>query len=166
MPYGEHYVEGKGKKALKPNITYKTPEGYKYTTDSKARIQSVEGVLKKGVAKRNKKAQVKVGKGEGRRDGTEGLGKNDGGHLIASIFMGSGDIDNLVPMNSNLNRGRWKTMENSWARALEKDKNAKIEVNIIADYGEDTQRPTAFFVSYRINDGDWVDDFYENERSQ
>lgn len=27
-------------------------------------------------------------------------------------------------------------------------------------------RPTAFFVSYRINDGDWVDDFYENERSQ
>ena len=80
--------------------------------------------------------------------------------------MGSGDIDNLVPMNSNLNRGRWKTTENSWARALEKDKNAKIEVNIIADYGEDTQRPTAFFVSYRINDGDWVDDFYENERSQ
>ena len=56
MPYGEHYVEGKGKKTLKPNITYKTPEGYKYTTDSKARIQSVEGVLKKGVAKRNKKA--------------------------------------------------------------------------------------------------------------
>ena len=101
--------------------------------------------MKKGVAKRNKKAQVEVGKGEGRRDGTEGLGKNDGGHLIASIFMGSGDIDNLVPMNSNLNRGRWKTMENSWARALEKDKNAKIEVNIIADYGEDTQRPTAFF---------------------
>lgn len=96
----------------------------------------------------------------------EGLGKDDGGHLIASIFMGSGDIDNLVPMNSDLNRGRWKTMENSWARALEKDINAKIEVNIIADYGEDTQRPTVFFVSYRINDGDWVDDFYENERSQ
>ena len=56
VPYGEHYVEGKGKKALKPNIMYTTPEGYKYTTDSKGRICNVEGVLQKGVAKRNEYA--------------------------------------------------------------------------------------------------------------
>lgn len=33
---------------------------------------------------------------------------DDGGHLIASIFNGSGNLDNLVPMDSNLNRGAWK----------------------------------------------------------
>lgn len=33
------------------------------------------------------------------------LHDDEGGHLIASIFKGSGDLDNLVPMNSNLNKG-------------------------------------------------------------
>ena len=164
VPYGEHYVEGKGKKALKPNIMYTTPEGYKYTTDSKGRICNVEGVLQKGVAKRNKKAQVEVGKGDERRDGTEGLGKDDGGHLIASIFMGSGDIDNLVPMNSNLNRGQWKAMENAWASTLEKDKTARIQVKIKPIYEDDTSRPTKFDVKYRINNGKWIKEPFENER--
>ena len=35
---------------------YTTPEGYKYTTDYKGRICNVEGVLQKGVAKRNEYA--------------------------------------------------------------------------------------------------------------
>ena len=29
------------------------------------------------------------------------LSGDDGGHLIAAIFEGSGDIDNLVPMRSS-----------------------------------------------------------------
>ena len=144
VPYGEHYVEGKGKKSLKPNIMYTTPEGYKYTTDSKGRICNVEGVLQKGVAKRNEYAQQNVGKGDGRRDGTEGLGKDDGGHLIASIFKGSGNIDNLVPMNSNLNRGEWKKMENAWANAVyNKDGiGRKVEVKITPIYMDSSQCPT------------------------
>ncbi|WP_328517387.1 DNA/RNA non-specific endonuclease [Virgibacillus pantothenticus] len=30
------------------------------------------------------------------------LPDDEGGHLIARIFKGSGDLDNLVPMNGNL----------------------------------------------------------------
>ena len=161
VPYGEHYVEGKGKKALKLNIMYTTSEGYKYTTDSKGRICSAEGVLQDGVAKRNEYAQQNVGKGDGRRDGTEGLGKDDDGHLIASIFKGSGDIDNLVPMNSNLNRGAWRKMEKSWADAIAD--GTEVEVNIIAVYREDTQRPTDFIVKYRIDKGRWKHLTYKNE---
>ncbi|WP_419893811.1 DNA/RNA non-specific endonuclease [Oceanobacillus kimchii] len=29
-------------------------------------------------------------------------------HLIANIFKGSGDLDNLVPMNAALNRREYK----------------------------------------------------------
>lgn len=32
----------------------------------------------------------------------EYLPDDEGGHLIARIFKGSGDLDNLVPMNGNL----------------------------------------------------------------
>lgn len=126
----------------------------------------MEGVLQKGVAKRNEYAQQNVGKGDGRRDGTEGLGKDDGGHLIASIFMGSGDIDNLVPMDSNLNRGAWRSMEKLWQDTLSESDDNKVEVNIEAIYEDDTKRPTKFEVFYRINNGKWVKETYPNERSE
>lgn len=102
---------------------YTTPEGYKYTTDSKGRICSAEGVLQDGVAKRNEYAQQNVGKGDGRR------GVSD----------------------SNLNRGAWKSMENEWAKALSNDKTGKLEIKVkIKPIYEDlTQRPTEFVVKYK-----------------
>lgn len=58
--------------------------------------------------------------------------KDEGGHLIATIFKGSGDIDNLVPMNGNLNKGEWKKLENDWADAL--DDGEKVQVKIVPLY--------------------------------
>ncbi|MBM7585888.1 DNA/RNA endonuclease G (NUC1) [Bacillus pakistanensis] len=34
----------------------------------------------------------------------------------ASIFKGSGNLDNLVPMNGNLNKGEWKKLEKYMGR--------------------------------------------------
>ncbi|WP_164484505.1 DNA/RNA non-specific endonuclease [Pseudomonas sp. R3-52-08] len=34
--------------------------------------------------------------------------------MIASIFNGPGERLNLLPMNGNLNKGTWKSMENTW----------------------------------------------------
>lgn len=45
---------------------------------------------------------------------------DDGGRLIGSQFLGSGKIDNLVLMNSQINRagGKWYNMEKDWASDL------------------------------------------------
>lgn len=87
VEYGEHFTKDGRRKALKPNIQYTTPEGYTYRTDELGRIISCEGTLQKGVAQRNKYAQRTVG-------GKDRLRDDEGGHLIANIFKGSGDIDN------------------------------------------------------------------------
>ncbi|HAA43429.1 MAG TPA: hypothetical protein DCE02_05430 [Ruminiclostridium sp.] len=101
VEYGDHFAMDGRRKALKPNVQYTSPEGYTYRTDELGRIISCEGTLQKGIAERNEYAQRVVGR-------EDRLSDDDGGHLIATIFKGSGDIDNLVPMNSNLNRGEWK----------------------------------------------------------
>ncbi|MGY0691944.1 DNA/RNA non-specific endonuclease [Virgibacillus sp. FSP13] len=135
VEYGEQYTKVNRKKVLKPNIKYTTKEGYKYTTDEKGRIASAEATLKLGKADRNSYAQRTVGR-------EDRLPNDDGGHIIASIFKGSGDIDNLVPMNSKLNRSEYKTLENTWKKALEKDKEVNIKVK--PKYGGQSIRPSEF----------------------
>ena len=41
-----------------------------------------------------------------------------GGHLIAKIFGGSGELDNLVTMDKIVNRSDYRIMENQWKNAL------------------------------------------------
>ena len=57
-------------------------------------------------------------------------------------------------------------MENLWAETIDENEENKVEVQIMPIYGDDSQRPTEFFVQYRINDGKWVEESFENERSQ
>lgn len=56
---------------------------------------------------------------------------DDGGHLIATIFNGSGDIDNLVPMNSTLNKSDYKKLENIWKKALQEGKQVNVKIEPI-----------------------------------
>lgn len=142
VEYGAQYTKVNGKKVLKTNVEYKTPEGYKYETDEKGRIVNAEANLELGKADRNNYAQRKVG-GEDRQS------TDDGGHLIASIFKGSGDIDNLVPMNSTLNRSEYKILENTWKKALEEGKEVKVNVKPI--YEGKSTRPSEFKINYSIN---------------
>lgn len=69
--------------------------------------------------------------------------------MIASIFKGSGEIDNLVPMNATLNRKEYKALEASWKKALEEGK--MVEVKIEPIYKENSYRPSKFEVEYKIN---------------
>ncbi|MFV1005711.1 DNA/RNA non-specific endonuclease [Bacillus cereus] len=142
--YREQYAREKRKKILKPNVEYTSKEGYTYTTDSQGRVASCEGSLQLGDGKRNNYAQRVVG-GNDRLD-------DDGGHLIATIFKGSGNMDNLVPMNSNLNRGEWKKLENEWANAL--NDGDKVRVKITPNYSGNSKRPDSFVIRYKIGDED------------
>jgi len=142
VKYGGQYTKVNGKKVLKSNIEYKTNEGYYYKTDSEGRISNVEATLQLGKADRNSYAQRTVGR-------EDRLPNDDGGHLIATIFKGSGEIDNLVPMNAPLNRKEYKALEASWRRALEAGKI--VEVKIEPVYKGNSYRPSKFEVEYRIN---------------
>ncbi|WHX93499.1 DNA/RNA non-specific endonuclease [Peribacillus simplex] len=146
VKYGEHYTKNGRKKVLKPDVEYTSKEGYNYKTDGQGRISSADGTLKLGDGKRNNYAQKVVGR-ENR------LPDDDGGHLIASIFEGSGNLDNLVPMNGNLNKGEWKKLENTWADALKQ--GDEVKVKITPNYKGDSQRPVSFDIKYKIGDDEW-----------
>ncbi|AJK64450.1 hypothetical protein KHU1_0481 [Bacillus amyloliquefaciens KHG19] len=148
VKYGEHFAKWTRKKVLKPNVIYKTKEGYTYTTDNYGRITSVKADLQLGEAKRNQYAQSKAGK-------PDRLTDDDGGHLIATQFKGSGQFDNIVPMNSQINRsgGKWYEMEQEWAKALKEEPPETVSVQIENVYQGDSLRPTLFKVKYKVGDG-------------
>lgn len=118
--------------------------GYKYATDGSGRISNVKGKLQLGEGTRNPYAQKTVG-------GAERLPTDDGGHLIGNQFNGSGQIDNLVPQNSGINRsgGEWYKMEQNWANALKEGSDVKVDISNI--YQGTSVRPSSFKVDY------WID---------
>ncbi|MEK4628247.1 DNA/RNA non-specific endonuclease [Solibacillus sp. FSL R7-0682] len=154
VKYGDHYTKDGRRKVLKENVVYTTKEGHTYKTDSKGRILSCEGNLELGKGKRNNHAQKVAGR-------EDRLPDDEGGHLIASIFKGSGSLDNLVPMNGNLNKGEWKKLENMWAKQLEKGKTVEVKIKPI--YKGDSQRPVSFDIEYKIGKGDWQLKEFENK---
>ena len=70
--------------------------------------------------------------------------------MIAVIFKGSGDIDNLVPMDSTLNRSDYKKLENIWKKALQDGREVTVKIKPI--YNSTSKRPTFFDINYKIND--------------
>ncbi|WP_228116179.1 T7SS effector LXG polymorphic toxin [Fictibacillus phosphorivorans] len=144
---GKHIIKVKnGRKELAPNVRYITKDGYKYTTDELGRIVDVEAgelILQKG--KRNKGMQVAAGR-------EDRLPDDDGGHLIGTQFHGSGDIDNLIAQNRQINRsgGEWYNMEQEWANALGGNPPKKVTVKIEPVYQGTSLRPSYFEIVYEI----------------
>lgn len=131
--------------SLKENENYEA-NGYYYQTDAHGRIESCAGNLRLEQGARNASAQRVVG-GEDRED------YDDGGHLIACRFGGSGELDNLVPMSQDINRrgGEWYDLEESWADEL--SKGNEVDVQIYIEYDNDEgKRPDGFDVMYTVTD--------------
>lgn len=63
-------------------------------------------------------------------------------------------------MDATLNRGDWKAMENSWARAIDKGKTVNVRIEPI--YSGTSQRPISFKVNYRLDNGRWVKRIFLN----
>ena len=124
-----------------PNTRYIVDGNKIYDTDHLGRVVRVEATLKLDTLDRNTYQQLKAGK--------QGIDGDEGGHLIASILNGSGEKINLLPMNSNLNRGVWKKLENGWAKSLQEGKTVKVKIEPLYE-GTDI-RPYKFRVSYSID---------------
>lgn len=126
---------------LLPNSEYES-NGYKYKTDDRGRVVNVSGNIKLEPGQRDLNAQAKAG-GDDRRQGDQG------GHLIADRFGGSGGSENLVPMRSELNQGDYKKMENDLAKAVSEGKQVTVSVDV--KYDADSKRPSSIAVSYTID---------------
>lgn len=158
---------------LKPNNDYYSGSDinhaqYKYHTDEAGRIESVSGKLERYDGTRNSYAQSHVGRGDRITTKTHpDMDPDDGGHLIATIFNGDGNIDNLVPMNRNLNRGAWESMEKDWADLLERNYDVEVTISVVYPEGSSSLRPESFSIRTIVTDpntgvkmADEITDFY------
>ena len=120
-----------------------TKNGYDYHVDDKGRVTKAEGDLTLNKEQgRNTKAQLEAG-------GVDRLADDQGGHFIGRRFNGPTDEINHFAQNGNFNQGAYKSMENSWERAINNGQSVRVEVN--ATYVGDSLRPNALTVRQ------WID---------
>ncbi len=138
---GTKYREGD---ILEPNTKFER-NGYSYETDDNGRVISAEGKL-----------QVKDHKGRSEmpdsRDTVahgEMKSTDDRGHLIADRFNGSGELENLVPMEGKLNKGDYARLEDTLAEAVNDGADVRLKVEPV--YEDDASRPSEFRVTYSID---------------
>jgi hypothetical protein len=141
-------VDGK----LRPNDEYKV-NSYEYKTDDQGRIIEASGNLKLSGEPRQPLNEKDVG-------GSDKLKTDDKGHVIADIFGGANKIENLVPMDSNLNRGEYKKIENDCVKAKNAGKDVSMQVDI--HYTGESKRPSSFTVTHTI-DGETFEKTFINK---
>ena len=131
---------------LKPNVSYRTGKpstgiSYRYTTDAKGRINSAQArplrLDNSGRARHNPNTP-------GKRSG------DHAGHLFGDRFGGSPQLDNLVSQARSVNLSEFKKVENNWARLLDRQPPARIDVDIKINYGSGN-RPTGFVITEVID---------------
>ena len=138
---GEQYKPGVGTRQLKENIIYES-KGYYYQTDELGRIKAAQGDLRLEDGVRNNGDQLKAGY-------EDRLPNDHGGHLIARIFGGSGELDNLVAMDKIVNTSKYRKVENQWQKALKEGKEVQVTIDIVYDGAN--KRPIKFNVNYVID---------------
>ena len=85
---------------------------------------------------------------------------DEDGSMIARIFGGSGELDNLVTMDKIVNRNDYRIMENQWKNALQESKEVKVTIDIV--YDGVNKRPMGFNVIYKVDDNPEVTKFLTN----
>ena len=78
---------------------------------------------------------------------------DEAGHLFADMFGGSRFLDNLVAQSFDVNRSKYRKMENVWQRALKDGKSVYADIDL--NYEGNSFRPTSFDITYYI-DGEYT----------
>lgn len=126
---------------LDRNWRRESRNGYDYQIDITSRTRRASGLL--GLVekhKRSRKNQANV---------PERAEKDDGGHYIAARFNGPTDSFNYFAQSANFNRGRYRALEDLWAKELRAGK--RVFVDIVPLYEGASRRPYALKVTWYIN---------------
>lgn len=142
---------------LLPDTNYEV-NGYSYETDDRGRIVAAEGKLRlrENDYDRNMENVRNM-------DGQEYKERDERGHLIGHQFGGSDRLDNLVPMDAQLNHGDFVKLEKMLADAVKENADVRFKVEPV--YEDESTRPSEFKVSYSI-DGDRETTVFRNERAE
>ncbi len=117
--------------------------GYDYAIDEHGRTRRVSGELKL-VPPQPRSRTLQRGAG-----GADRLPKDDGGHYIAPRFNGPAEAFNHFAQDANVNRGRYRALEDQWAR--EKRAGHEVTVKIAPYFQGDSQRPSSLSVRFEID---------------
>ena len=144
----KHYYDNNGNEYrlgsdLKPNSTYQI-EGYTYKTDAQGRICSVKGELYLTESQR-KPIYDNL---DSISKGSQQIG-DERGHIIGAQFGGSNGLENLVPMNSHLNRGDYRVFENQLAKQIQAGKTVLVDIEPL--YEGNSFRPSEIRFIYIID---------------
>ncbi|PWG03879.1 hypothetical protein DF286_06295 [Sphingosinicella humi] len=125
--------------------------------DAQQRTRRVSGALTlNDEQRRSRTAQAQAG-GQDRRS------SDDGGHYIARRFDGPTEAFNHFAQDSRFNRGRYRAVEEQWARAKRAGKH--VTVKIVPVYNGRSLRPAAINVWFWI-DGEQRSLKFPNERQE
>lgn len=117
--------------------------GYTYELDELGRTVRVGGELRIEEEARNLSAQRDAGF-------SDRLPSDDGGHLIAAEFGGSGEWINLAPMDAHTNRwGEYRDLELQLKQYIENGQQVYFDNHII--WEADSYRPVAFDIRYTVD---------------
>ena len=89
-----------------------------------------------------------------------GFDTDDAGHIIAKRLGGSGDIDNVFPQDSRINRGQFRLFEAEIANAVKT--YGSVDVSIQLKYKNGGTRPTHIIYSYTTPNGQTVTQRFKN----
>lgn len=130
--------------------------GYTYQIDSRERTRRVSGALTiADVPFRSRTLQSGAG-------GAERRASDDGGHYIAARFNGPTEAFNHFAQDANFNRGRYRLLEDEWAR--DKRAGKHVTVKIVPRFDGGSVRPSAIDVWWMI-DGHEESIKFRNDRT-
>lgn len=138
---------------LKPDKEYTTGENnYTYKTDFQGRIIHAEAFPLK--------EKTRYDRIPHNSQAPEKINGDDAGHIIGDQFGGSPDVDNIISQRAGLNRGEYKMLEGYLRNELKQGNH--VDASYDLKYQNDSRRPSEMSIKYRINNGDWREQIFEN----
>lgn len=117
--------------------------GYTYELDADGAVRRASGTLSStDTPKRSRTNQAKAG-------GADRRPSDDGGHYIAARFNGPTDAFNHFAQDANFNRGRYRALEDQWARAQRARR--KVMVDIAPHYHDGSRRPYELDITFTVD---------------
>jgi len=133
---------------------YEFSGAYRYVTDEQGRVSEIHATLRNQPGESSQTLQSAAG-------GLSRLQTDEGGHLVAVRFNGPAHEVNHIAQDIKLNRGKWRTLENQWAKELDQGKQVDVKINLT--YPKDSQRPSEIRVQSQVDGSKPVPSVFKNE---